>query len=317
VTWLIHMCDMTHSYVWHDSFICVTWLIHMCDMTHSYVWQASFICGTWPICLCDVTFSYVWKWLIRWCDRTHSYVGHGAFIEEMWLIHMHDMACSMCVACLSRLHVCVYMCVYVFMCDMTDSYVRHDSITAAYRGAWLSHLSWHDSSTCVTRLIHMWDMTCSYVFHDSVIYMTWLIHMCDMTQIFQHPGGHDSVICVLNEWPKWSAWPYESCKNQFLCFVYTGWRRPIGCLKLQVIFTKVPLIIGLFCRKWPIKIWYLMDLRRPVSICMFCIYFSWWIGSGGSCMSLTRQVFILSMRASSVSIACSRHWNDDAFLRIV
>ena len=25
VTWLIRMCDMTHSYVWHDAFICVTW----------------------------------------------------------------------------------------------------------------------------------------------------------------------------------------------------------------------------------------------------------------------------------------------------
>jgi len=40
VTWLIYMCDMTHSYVWHDSFICVTWRIHMCDMTNSYVWHA-------------------------------------------------------------------------------------------------------------------------------------------------------------------------------------------------------------------------------------------------------------------------------------
>ena len=53
VTWLIHMCDMTHSYVWHahsyaecdlfvrvtkfieNEFICVTWLIHMCNLTHS------------------------------------------------------------------------------------------------------------------------------------------------------------------------------------------------------------------------------------------------------------------------------------------
>ena len=33
----IHMCDMTHSYVWHDSFIQVTWLIHTCDMTRSWV----------------------------------------------------------------------------------------------------------------------------------------------------------------------------------------------------------------------------------------------------------------------------------------
>ena len=32
-----HMCDVTHSYAWHDSFICVTWLIHMCVWDSSYV----------------------------------------------------------------------------------------------------------------------------------------------------------------------------------------------------------------------------------------------------------------------------------------
>ena len=60
VTWLIHMCDKTHSYVWHDSFICVTWLIHMYDTTHSchtYEWQ---ICGTWLTLLRDMPHSYVW-----------------------------------------------------------------------------------------------------------------------------------------------------------------------------------------------------------------------------------------------------------------
>jgi len=93
VTWLIHMCDMTHSYVWHDSsngcswlyengsFTCVTWLIHMCDMTHpmdvvrcmgmthSYVWHDSFVCVTW---------------LIHMCDMTHSYVWHDSFICVTW-----------------------------------------------------------------------------------------------------------------------------------------------------------------------------------------------------------------------------------------
>jgi len=45
ITWLIHMCDVTHSHVWRDSFTCVTWLIHIChdlfmwDMTHAQmVW---------------------------------------------------------------------------------------------------------------------------------------------------------------------------------------------------------------------------------------------------------------------------------------
>jgi len=29
--------------VWHNSFTCVTWLIYMCNMTHSYVWLDSFV----------------------------------------------------------------------------------------------------------------------------------------------------------------------------------------------------------------------------------------------------------------------------------
>jgi len=41
---LICMYDMTHSYVWRDSFVHVTWLIRTGDMTHSYMWHDSFVC---------------------------------------------------------------------------------------------------------------------------------------------------------------------------------------------------------------------------------------------------------------------------------
>jgi len=64
VTRLICMCDMTHSYVWHDSFLHIArydiqwrrmWAgkpwrglyLRTCDMTHSY------------ICMCDMTHSYI------------------------------------------------------------------------------------------------------------------------------------------------------------------------------------------------------------------------------------------------------------------
>jgi len=33
---------MTHLHVWHDSSICVTWIIHMCDMINSCVWHDPF-----------------------------------------------------------------------------------------------------------------------------------------------------------------------------------------------------------------------------------------------------------------------------------
>ena len=67
---LIHMCDMTPSYVRQDSFICVTWLMHTCAMTNSHACHDSFICGPWLI-------------YIRMCAMTHlhSYV----FTHVSWL----------------------------------------------------------------------------------------------------------------------------------------------------------------------------------------------------------------------------------------
>jgi len=49
-TWHVHMWDMTHSYVWHDSFVCVIRLIHeRRDMSYSSVRHDPFMCETWPI----------------------------------------------------------------------------------------------------------------------------------------------------------------------------------------------------------------------------------------------------------------------------
>ena len=95
-TWLIHMCDVTHSYVRHDSFICATWLIHTCDMTHShvsfsyanltcmYAWHDSFICESWFLHIWDVAFSHARQHCQRLlaalpvvcapCEVTHTYV---------------------------------------------------------------------------------------------------------------------------------------------------------------------------------------------------------------------------------------------------
>ena len=134
VTWLIHMCDVTHSCVRRDSFMCVTWLIH--------VWRDSFICVTWLIHMCDMTYSYVWHesficvlWLIH---MTHSNVWHDSFKWVTWLIHAwHDSF--------------IYVTWLIHMCGMTHSH------------------AWHDSFTCATWLILIYDMTHSYVWHDSII----------------------------------------------------------------------------------------------------------------------------------------------------
>jgi len=77
------------EYAWHDSLTCVTRPIHLCDMTHPYVWMTflyvwheSCICVTWLSHVCDGTyfeFTYV-TWLIHLCHETCSYVWHDSSI---------------------------------------------------------------------------------------------------------------------------------------------------------------------------------------------------------------------------------------------
>jgi len=82
VTWLNHICGMTHSYIWTNLFIYATWLVYICDMTRSYVRHDSFICVTCLVHICDMTHSCV-TWLVHICDVTHSYVWHDSFICAM------------------------------------------------------------------------------------------------------------------------------------------------------------------------------------------------------------------------------------------
>jgi len=110
----------------HDSFICVTWLIHMCDMTHPYV------CDLTYAYVCDLTHVYLW-------GMTHPYVYHDSFIFMRhdsficvtWLIHIYE-AWLIHKGNMTHLHVWpdLFVCVtwLIHMCDMTISHVWHDSL---------------------------------------------------------------------------------------------------------------------------------------------------------------------------------------------
>ena len=106
VTWLIHICNMTHSHVRHDSFVDATWLIHMCNMTHSYVQHGSF------------TF-------FTWIDMTHS-CAIGQHQEQCQIMVTHEYGMSL-----------------IGMSHVAYGHVthRHDSIIGVTRRAtWLIHI---------------------------------------------------------------------------------------------------------------------------------------------------------------------------------
>jgi len=138
VTLLIHVCDMTRSHVWHDSFI-------LCDMTHSHVRHDSFTRVTW---------------------RVHS-VWHDSFTCVIRLIHMCDMTRSFCVTRL--IHMCGWL---IYMCGVTHANVCHASHSCKWHDSLTESTCQTNiktnigtpfprccSSFCVTWLVHMCDMT--------------------------------------------------------------------------------------------------------------------------------------------------------------
>ena len=101
--WLIHVCDafmcviwdMTHSYVRR-----ATRCIHMSAMPHSYVWHDSFICVTHS-CVRHAT------WLIH---IQQLFGARGTYLncltQYVWRIHMCDAFMCVTHSCVWRIHVC-------------------------------------------------------------------------------------------------------------------------------------------------------------------------------------------------------------------
>jgi len=91
--WLIHICDIADSCVWHGSFTGVTWLwasdtflptvLTMCGTTYSYVRHDSFMCDTRLIHIRDVAHSCEWHAYVTHtdeCDMTLSHLWNDSFM---------------------------------------------------------------------------------------------------------------------------------------------------------------------------------------------------------------------------------------------
>jgi len=75
---LFHTWDMTHSYVWHDSFICGIWL-------YSCVGHDSFMCVTWLIRMFDrtcVTYTYHVNTLQHTATHPHHAATHCNTVQH-------------------------------------------------------------------------------------------------------------------------------------------------------------------------------------------------------------------------------------------
>jgi len=186
-TWLIHMCDTTHSYVWHDSFICVTWLIHMCDMAHS--------CAHFhhPLHTHTVDLRLICvACLIHTCHMSHHSSTHTYMCEKYMCAKRQESSKRNCYMIFPRViikAIIIIIILYVHMYTIDEPFeLRCANLPCvAHTYNWYV---WYDSFTRVTCLIHMCGMFHSHVWHAS-------FKLCDMPQfqrcnssVYTYNGPH-------------------------------------------------------------------------------------------------------------------------------
>jgi len=177
------MCDLPHSYLWHDTFIHVTWLNPVCDTNPSYAssllfiffppssWllfflrRDSFICVIGPIHICYMTHSCVWHDVFRcvtWLILVPR-VYFPFFRPSPWLLFFLRRDSFINIICL------IFVTWHIHTCDVTYSDM------------------WHNSFLCLESTFHFSHRVLAFFFswrRDSFICVTWLISMCRVTHSY-------------------------------------------------------------------------------------------------------------------------------------
>ena len=205
------MCDLTHSYVWHDSFICVI---------HSYVWHASFCCS-WAFCdrsfwivwyRCDTFIFVVWLLVLclYWIRVTDSCMKHDSFFwvdGVLWPVltsHVWWMDNVMCA-------IDAY--VQGSLRKRATNYRALSAKCVRYMHDIIAHMTlctYHTWNTdeWIAQYTHIAHMTLS-------IWYVWQIHMCAIHAYVLR----DSFIGVSYVWyVHVGAWLIHLC---FICMTYS------------------------------------------------------------------------------------------------
>jgi len=170
------MCDPTHLYGWHDSFIYI-------PLFFAYAWHDVLIYVIWPIRPRDMSHSYACHvrvpLIVHVCAMTHSYIL--LFLAYAW----HDVliyvlqggedpqdALSLLVIFRKRALQLVAL-LWKMTCNLKFP-------MSLLHPVWLIRLC-DTTHSCVPWLIRTCTMTHSYMWHDSFVCVPESIRLCAMT----------------------------------------------------------------------------------------------------------------------------------------
>jgi len=129
-------CDITYSYVWRNSVICVTWLIRMCDV-HMYM---DYVHPHHP-CTYGCTFVVWYDSFVCECTFTHIWVMPHIHTQTMYI---HPCTCG----CTPSMYMWMYICCMVYM------YTQTIYMWMVYIHGIHAHMDVHHPFTCTCTSTH-------------------------------------------------------------------------------------------------------------------------------------------------------------------
>ena len=266
-TSLIHMRHITHPYTWHDSFkyttwhvsrdssMCVTsdiWMLQRMEFEglHVYIWGSPNTRRNAAMCI-----NMMYMQLMDWC-RTYEccnvYECESVYVY-IWVSHVTQVNAAMCTnvrACMYisgwvMSHVWMLQCVWI--CERVCVYFKESCHTSVTHECEHCNVYKFDAYVHEGVMQHVWLLQCVWIWKLVCTYMREFCHAYECCNV------HELMLMYMRGW----CHTYECCKmykyeglyvdvwvnratrmNAAMCIVHTRWRRPIGCLKLQVIFRK-------------------------------------------------------------------------------
>jgi len=168
--WRIHMCDMTHSYVWHDSFIGAVncQFLMRIDMIPTGIYIRMI---TTVILLSAISFCCVWLCYI-WVRRVMSHMTCINLLSAQD-IHMYTYTyiyIYIYICIYIYMYIFIYICIYIYIYMKCFFYMHTDAQQGTLH-MWMSHGT---------------HMNVSYLMGQWVMLYIWLSRF---THIW---GGYDS-----------------------------------------------------------------------------------------------------------------------------
>jgi len=191
---LFHINEMTYSRVCHDLLICVTrpsfiyvtwfscmrvtWLLHMCDMTHSHVWQTSRV---WHnsihmcvcVCVCEcVRHDSLTSSGFRSAKNESCHTYNGV-MSHIWMSHVTHMNESC--------HTHEWVMSHIWMSHVTHIWMSH----VIHMNESCHTYEWVMSHIWMSRVTHHWP----HLGSDQRSFLSSVLHT------LQHTVTHCNTYC--------------------------------------------------------------------------------------------------------------------------